>query len=307
MAKPRQPVTTEAFPSTITIRPYKDADESRVIALFVDQSKEGVPGAPINDALRDHITSPPALLTYASTVVGVGLLWTRYAGTMESMFPLAKLASTKIPLLQRVKEAAFPVLAALVPLVSSLRFFLHRTVLRSSFTGYVTMSLGMDLKDIGAYYMGFDRSGSQGPQEMSNEVAMSRETILWVAEDIERGQLVGIIGLDSNLDKNPRTTELRRMVVALSHRRMGIAHKLTQTLVDHVKRLNERPGADHNKFTTIKLSTTSFQLNAMHMYGKHGWRKTGITLFTQKHQMLGGWIAPSYTLAIQQMELDLTR
>lgn len=199
MAQPRKSVAKDETQSSIIVRPYRDADESDVIALFVDHQEEGIPGAPINDALRAHITSTPALFTYASTVVGIGLLWTRYDGTIESLFPLARLASSSGSLVQRLKDVAIPVLATLVPLASALRFFLHRKVLRAAFTGYVTMSLGMDMKDIGAHYMGFDRSGRKGMQETSDDAASLRETIFWVAEDTQQRKLVGIVGLGNTV------------------------------------------------------------------------------------------------------------
>ncbi|KAH6919251.1 hypothetical protein BKA70DRAFT_1249614 [Coprinopsis sp. MPI-PUGE-AT-0042] len=266
MAGVRHAMAAEKSASSIIIRPYRDADESQAIAVFVEQREEGIPGAPIDDALKRHLTSLPAMLTYASCVAGVGLLWTCYDGTIGSWLPLVRPTFPNTSLVQRWTEAAAPILATLVPLASALSFFLYRKALRISFAEYVT------------------RSERQGLQEMSSDVAKSRETLFWVAEDTKQGKLVGIVGLDATLDNNPHTVELRRMGVALSHRRRGIAHKLTRTVVDHVKRLNKRPGADRNKFTTIKLSTTSFQRNAMHMYERHG-----------------------YTLAtIQSMELDLT-
>ena len=95
------------------------------------------------------------------------------------------------------------------------------------------------------------------------------------------------------------------MGVAVQYRRHGIGRRLARTLVEHVLGLNKRLGENRDKFTTVQLTTTAFQINAMRMYERVGWVKTTTTIETEKFLIAGGLFSPRYTFVIQHMELDL--
>jgi len=68
---------------------------------------------------------------------------------------------------------------------------------------------------------------------------------------------------DDNTDPDPGKAELRRMIVASSYRRKGVALKLIASLIEHARLHNIK---------AIFLNTSSYQLEAMKMYQFYGWK-----------------------------------
>ncbi|EAU81835.2 hypothetical protein CC1G_12505 [Coprinopsis cinerea okayama7 len=289
-------MSMSAAPS-IRIRLYEDRDEAKVHALFVDSQIEGVPGAPINDALRQHLTSPSSFLCLGLSTIGSSLLLNSYSSFLPSGLSLWL---ARLPI-----KSPGTALGVALTTVPALYWFLYRRHIRTVFNGYVKMSMDLDLKDIGKSYMGFRRD-----EKYSGGGTGAWRSRFWVAEVVDgpaRGEIVGCVGLDALLNPDPEVLELRRMVVALPYRRQGIGHMLIRALVDHVKDSNAKLGSDPTGqgviCKRITLATTTFQKTAMKMYEKHGWKKEKVTVYMGSQTWSMGII--SYGLGVQFMALEI--
>lgn len=118
---------------------------------------------------------------------------------------------------------------------------------------FIDSCLATDLKDIGKCYM-------------SNEKCR-----MWVAE--WNGKVVGMVGLMHNESHKPGVGELQRMSVSPACRRMGIARKLLDELLNHAK---------HQHFHKVVLTTTSAQIPAIRLYKKYGFKLRTSIPYPQK-------------------------
>jgi GNAT superfamily N-acetyltransferase len=110
---------------------------------------------------------------------------------------------------------------------------------RAQFEAYIARSLIEEIDRIIAYYT--DRAGG-----------------FWVA--IGEGALLGMVGLER---VSPDAMELRRMYVAPSARRRGIARTMLRFVEDECRRLNAR---------VLELSTSELQPAALALYRREGYR-----------------------------------
>lgn len=93
---------------------------------------------------------------------------------------------------------------------------------------------------------------------------------MWVAEF--DGKVVGMVGLVVYNHK-PGVAELQRMSVSPVCRRMGIAKKLLDELLQHAK---------EQRFDKLVLTTTSAQTPAIRLYKKWGFRLIDVFPYPQK-------------------------
>ena len=108
-----------------------------------------------------------------------------------------------------------------------------------------------------------------------NKSYMSNEgSHLWVAEWKEK--VVGMVGLLHNESHKPGVSELQRMSVASSCRKMGIGGKLLDAVLEH---------AQQQRIEKIILTTTSAQSPAIRLYKKYGFRL--MTVFPYPQWILG--------------------
>ncbi|XP_069832357.1 probable N-acetyltransferase family 8 member 5 [Dendropsophus ebraccatus] len=105
----------------------------------------------------------------------------------------------------------------------------------------VKKGLEGDLKDIEGYYM---RKGH----------------CFWVAESA--GEVVGTVAA-APLPGGEKSTELKRMSVASTHRGKGVAKMLCRTLIDFARK---------SGCSMVVLHTTSVQFDAVRLYEKMGFR-----------------------------------
>ena len=119
---------------------------------------------------------------------------------------------------------------------------------------YINSCLTTDLKDIDKTYMSSDGSNH-----------------MWVAE--WSGKVVGMVGLLHNENHKPGVAELQRMSVSPVCRRMGIARKLLDELLQHAK---------EQRFDKIVLTTTSAQTPAIRLYKKYGFKLAAVFPYPQK-------------------------
>ena len=131
------------------------------------------------------------------------------------------------------------VLAGVVPFVSAM--LLARSVLVSGIRGYVTRSLQDDLENIDTFYL------DNGPSHF------------WVAVEDATDEVIGCVALEH---KSDGWGELRRMSVAESGRRRGVASKLHGALLEHAKR---------HKMKGIFLETSNMQSPAIALYKRLGY------------------------------------
>ena len=118
---------------------------------------------------------------------------------------------------------------------------------------FINSCLASDLKDIDKTYMSTD------------------ECHMWVAE--WSGNVVGMVGLVHNESHKPGVAELQRMSVSPVCRRMGIARKLLDELLQHAKKQG---------FEKIVLTTTSAQTPAIRLYKKYGFKLMAVFPYPQK-------------------------
>ena len=118
---------------------------------------------------------------------------------------------------------------------------------------FINSCLASDLKDIDKTYMSTD------------------ECHMWVAE--WGGNVVGMVGLVHNESHKPGVAELQRMSVSPVCRRMGIARKLLDELLQHAKKQG---------FEKIVLTTTSAQTPAIRLYKKYGFKLMAVFPYPQR-------------------------
>ena len=94
---------------------------------------------------------------------------------------------------------------------------------------------------------------------------------MWVAE--WGGNVVGMVGLVHNESHKPGVAELQRMSVSPVCRRMGIARKLLDELLQHAKKQG---------FEKIVLTTTSAQTPAIRLYKKYGFKLMAVFPYPQR-------------------------
>ncbi len=130
--------------------------------------------------------------------------------------------------------------------------------MRDAFEAYITGSLAEEVDRITAYYG--ERDGG-----------------FWVAE--RENTIVGMFGLER---VNADAFELRRMYVAPSARRTGIARSMLQFAEDEARRRNAR---------TLELSTSELQPAALALYKGAGYRLLREVVAEQaSNKTLGGGI-----------------
>lgn len=115
---------------------------------------------------------------------------------------------------------------------------------------FINSCLATDLKDIEKTYMCDDGCH------------------MWVAE--WNGKVVGMVGLIRN---KPGVAELQRMSVSPLCRRMGIARKLMDELLEHARA---------QRYEKLVLSTTSAQTPAIRLYKKYGFKLMAVIPYPQK-------------------------
>jgi putative acetyltransferase len=111
--------------------------------------------------------------------------------------------------------------------------------MRAAFESYIARSLAEEMDRVSAYY-----------REHSGE--------FWVAD--RRGEIIGMFGLES---AGPGSCELRRMYVAPSARRGGVASLMLRFAEDECRR---------SAIYKIELSTSELQPAAIELYRRAGYR-----------------------------------
>jgi putative acetyltransferase len=116
---------------------------------------------------------------------------------------------------------------------------LSPTEMREAFESYIARSLAEEMDRVSAYYG--ERGGG-----------------FWVADRC--GDVIGMFGLET---ATPDSMELRRMYVAPSARRTGVASLMLRFAEDECRRLAIRK---------IELSTSELQPAAIELYKRAGYR-----------------------------------
>ena len=130
--------------------------------------------------------------------------------------------------------------------------------MRDVFEDYIARSLTEEIERISAYY--HERMGG-----------------FWVA--IQDGKLVGMFGLEL---ASPGVLELRRMYVAQSARRAGIARSMLRFAEDECRA---------RRMSKLELSTSELQPAAIELYGQAGYRLVRTAVAEQgSNKTIGGGI-----------------
>jgi GNAT superfamily N-acetyltransferase len=130
--------------------------------------------------------------------------------------------------------------------------------MRDVFEAYIARSLSEEIDRITPYYA--ERNGS-----------------FWVA--VRDNEVLGMFGLETT---GPAIFELRRMYVAPSARRMGIARAMLEFAENECRRHNARK---------LELSTSELQPAALELYRRTGYRQVREVVAEQaSNKTLGGGI-----------------
>jgi putative acetyltransferase len=130
--------------------------------------------------------------------------------------------------------------------------------MRDAFEAYIARSLSEEIDRIAPYYA--ERNGG-----------------FWVA--IRDNEILGMFGLETT---GPAIFELRRMYVAPSARRTGIARAMLQFAENECRRRNARK---------LELSTSELQPAALELYRRTGYRQVREIIAEQaSNKTLGGGI-----------------
>jgi GNAT superfamily N-acetyltransferase len=130
--------------------------------------------------------------------------------------------------------------------------------MRDAFEAYIARSLSEEIDRITPYYA--ERNGG-----------------FWVA--IRDNEILGMFGLEAT---GPAILELRRMYVAPSARRTGIARAMLQLAENECRRRNARK---------LELSTSELQPAALELYRRTGYRQVREIIAEQaSNKTLGGGI-----------------
>ena len=112
---------------------------------------------------------------------------------------------------------------------------------------FINSCLATDLKDIEKVYM--TNNGCH----------------MWIAE--WNGKVVGMVGLVHNENQKPGMAELQRMSVSPACRRMGVAGKLLDELLNYAK---------DQRLERLVLTTTNAQTPAIRLYRKYGFKLVAV-------------------------------
>lgn len=249
----------------IRVRPYRKKDTDRIRSLYKFTMTEAR-GSPHKVILRSQFTTTSAFVMYALFVAGLVL----------SLDPATQ------------KLGAILCLLLVMVFVGS-RLFMHYM-----FSHYVRKIYGGDLANISDVY------GMKPAAEDEEDLVSTGPYGFWVAEafseESDYCEIVGYVGLNFNTNKGPgsgkdhTTSEVRRMVVSDTHRRLGIGAALLHTVIAHAK---------EQGLSSVFLTTTCFQIPAMRMY-----EKLGFVVQWKKFPM---WFIPTFSFWVVEMKLDLTK
>ncbi|KAJ3530852.1 hypothetical protein NMY22_g8407 [Coprinellus aureogranulatus] len=221
---------TEAIPTCIWVRSFRDEDADQVRTLFIQGMCYGANSCR-EPAMRLILAEPIALPSYPLFAIGLGL------------YTLAE-GSSNLRLVGCLMSVAS------VAWLAFLQWDVSRFVLR-----YCERSLKDDLADIGKHYLVSRSADVEGGEGVSH---------FWVAETEDKDGtkvVVGCVGIDASTQSDKSYTELRRMSTHASYRRRGIASLLLTQLITYAR---------DNGAKKVVLSTTSWQANARKMYERFG-------------------------------------
>lgn len=210
-------------------------------------------GSPGRNAINHYSTRVSTYLAYALIIAGL-VLTTLYT---------SNLART---------------LGVLICITSSVYLALLFYHCKRAFRSYYDQCLQDDLADIAQHYRLVAIKSSNNGLDWVPSGASG----FWVAEGVTADgyDIVGSVALgaspqlcmlhctnvasaiDASSAGEPGTGELRRMLVSPRHRRRGVGAKLSQTLLAHAR---------EHKLSSLVLTTTNFQPDAIRMYESGGW------------------------------------
>jgi len=133
-------------------------------------------------------------------------------------------------------------------------FFAWRRNIWKRFNNFCQSAVKGDLADIAKRYGSEDEETANPPNPNG----------FWVAEianGSKAGTIIGCIGLDSSTKPDPSTIELLRLSVSPLYRQCGVGSSLVTTAIAHAR---------ERGFSSLFLSTSSYQTSAMRLYEKFG-------------------------------------
>lgn len=209
--------------------------------------------------------APRIVTACSSCAVGLASLWVWSVNpTNVSKF------------IEVIGESPFPAwIAGAVSTASALTaayFWYRQRKVHEMFQIYMKDALENDLNDVPTIFGLRSHDGSP-------ECFPSGSSGFWIAEEGEK--IIGFVGLreyqsllyslsnsqtfisETGVSEEERIGEVRRMVVSPSHRRRGVGKKLMDAVDKHAKA---------NGIAALELTTSDYNVGALKMYNKCGWR-----------------------------------
>ncbi|KAF8178126.1 acyl-CoA N-acyltransferase [Mycena galopus ATCC 62051] len=211
----------------IYIRRYRPSDQPQIRTLLFEGFVTSE-GSPAFVAKRRYLFKPPSFIAYFFTGIGIGLL------------PRG--------------SSSWRILGALLCAVGIGLFAAVQYSIPQAITAYCEEALKADMGNIEGHYRAPAAFFVAARVRGSNERAGGEG-----AEEV-----VGYVGLEYLPEKDPCTTEARRMIVSAKYRRRGIAQRLMRTLIAHAESIP--------KVQSIDLWLTEFQPGAQRLYERLGWK-----------------------------------
>ncbi|KAG2180871.1 hypothetical protein INT43_008450 [Umbelopsis isabellina] len=215
----------------LRIRTYRSSDYSLARKVFSDAINE--PGLVAFNFVLSHLQP--------WTVWGMGMLAVAGLPLMTSQQPPMRYLAT----------------ASAIWSASWLAWVRQQTI--GSYWDYSQNALGEDMARIPEHYQ-LEVVDDSNKDDIV--YAATGPKNFFICED-QNGKFAGMVALDFH-DRAKRTGEVRRMVVAKTHRRMGVADLLLKALVAH---------AVKNEVEVIELGTSEVQYAARKLYEKFGWKE----------------------------------
>ncbi|KAH8555821.1 acyl-CoA N-acyltransferase [Umbelopsis sp. PMI_123] len=218
----------------LRVRSFRSGDHETIKKLFVTGLAEPAPSAFV------HVLNHPIPIA----------IWG--AGCAVAAGGLALLTKQNPPPTRYIVAVTSIWSAAVVT-------WLHKISV-GSFHSFIKWSLTQDMGNIPEYY---ELEAIDESNKYDIAYAPRGRKNFFVCED-NAGAIAGFVALDYHPELPKRTGELRRMVVAPTHRRQGVAELLIKVLITHAKK---------NDIQVIELGTSDVQYGAKKLYQKMGWRE----------------------------------
>ncbi|GLB42720.1 hypothetical protein LshimejAT787_1201690 [Lyophyllum shimeji] len=244
--------------STMTIRYYRHPDDLALIRqLFVEATTQGR-GSPIVEGMSSY--APHSRLAFAAAALGI---------TLTALAPSRRISGAS-----RIAPTTVSHLGMFLCLASIVLWIYvcyHRRRIGRAFDVFLDEGLKGELGDV---VKSFDLRIMPG-----GRCVPTGPSAFWVAE--EKGEIIGIVGLNKNINPDPGVAEVRRLAVSSNHRGKRVAERLMDAVLDHARM---------HELRALEFTTSDYNTSARRFYTRMGyeiiktkdWEGLSLTMMRQE-------------------------